>query len=84
MRDRAQTSLPYVLLLATFALAISAFFYAIFDPVIGAIVDTPQWTDGSAETTAGRQRLLAMWDYALVLMVTAISFTVLWASRRGL
>ncbi|MCU4926921.1 hypothetical protein OB905_13180 [Halobacteria archaeon AArc-dxtr1] len=81
--DRAQTSLPYMLLLGAVSFVLMTYLYVVLDPVVTEIVGTSAWQDGSEETMAGRERLLAMWDVALILGLTGIGLTILWASRRG-
>lgn len=76
-------SLPYVLLLGTVAIGLSVFLYVVLDPTVSAIVATDAWNSGSQETMAGRERLEAMWSAGLVVVISGVSLSVLWASRRG-
>lgn len=76
-------SLPYMLLLATIGLALGIFFWGVNDFLIGEFVALDVWHEGSPETMAGRERMLAMWDHMPIILVTGISLSLLWASRRG-
>lgn len=76
-------SLPYVLLLAAVSLGMFAFLYGVLDIIVDAVVQTEVWASGSEETMSGRNRLEAMWSFLPVAIVTGVSVSVLWASRRG-
>lgn len=75
-------SLPYVLLLAVVAIGVSVYLWAILDAAVAEIVVTESWTGGSEETERGRDHILTMWDFALAMVITSVSISVLIASRR--
>lgn len=76
-------SLPYVLLLAVISLGLFALLFGVLDSIVDAVVQTEAWTSGSEETMSGRNRLEAMWNFLPAAVVTGVSMSVLWASRRG-
>ena len=76
-------SLPYVFLLAAVSIGVAVFLWTVLDAAVAELVFTDQWGSGSEDTERAREHVLAMWDWATVLIVTSVAMTVLIASRRG-
>jgi hypothetical protein len=76
-------SLPYVFLLAAVTLGVGTLLWVVLDAAVAEVITTQTWGNGSEHATRGRDHALAMWDWALVMVVTSTSISVLVASRRG-
>lgn len=76
-------SLPYILLLSAVAVGLSAFLWGVMDTFVAEVVATSVWDDGSEDAMIGRDHVLALWDWALLLAMISIVLSVIWASRRG-
>lgn len=76
-------SLPYLFILTAIGIGVSVLLWVILDSAIAEVVVQPTWSNGSQQVQRGRESALAMWDYALVMLVTSSAMTILIASRRG-
>ena len=78
----APRSLPYLYVLGAIAFVLGVFLWVVFDTVAIEILAHETWEDGGEDVQTGRDRVLSMWDVAIVMMLTSISFSLIIASRR--
>lgn len=77
-------SLPYLVLTAAIAIPIGVLLWGVLDVAVAGFVNSVPWQNPIyPEGGQGQERVLMMWDYGLFFLISSLSISFLWASRRG-